>query len=340
MNEKICYLSLLLCLYVIRAHGLACAKNICYGSMQEIAQLSTNAPTHFYVRPDNHTSCLPGDCLAKLIAGQRLDCINNTLSRLTADKPWHLVTNLHLKPSCKERQTLLRQSLPYVDFALIDVQMATNAAALTGHSPCSILKLDNVNVSVEYFLLDNKPCTQAVKGDFPLWFHAAVSLLTTKPNMDNIHINNLVGTSSSVMIHLGSQRSRGHPVELNNLDISYITNGSIQMDSVRGRAVLRNLERVIQNFPPDPSNHFVYENVSSILNIYSFYGFDQILDTGKRTGIYPCSKDSGERCSINTLYAVSLPIFLALLLVGTCLWMCCRQDSRHKQQVEHEKTTH
>lgn len=310
------------------ASPMVCRSRVCYGYMQDLTR-KFRSHVDFFVRPENYSSCLPEDCLTKLISGQKLECNGETSSILYEDEPWYVPPNVHLKPACKETQTLVRQSKPEVDFEMTDIVTATKIVASDKHSPCTILKMGNVNVSIDSFILDNNLCTCAIKGSLPLWFQSAVSLLTSWPVIENVKLSNLMGKSSPALIHIGSQNKWGHPVLMKNVNVFDITNGSIQIEAVRGDVVFRNVEEVIQNCLPQYSNNFLFTNVSSIVNVASYYGFSQILGSSDPTDKMPCEDDKDSYCKNNTAYVVIVPSFLAFFLVMTCLCLCCKLDRRN-----------
>lgn len=322
------------CMHVARSSPPICIKEDCYGSIQNLVTLSPKSPISYYVKPDNFTSCHPRECLVKLKKGLKLKCGNTTVSLLRNEEiPWRVPINIHLKPSCKERQVLRRQSLADLDWNSIDVTSATRAAAQSGYAPCSLLKLCNSNCSVESFDVDNKQCIHHIKSILPLWFSAPVNLLTTKPMVTNVSIRDIgSNTSATVLIHAGSRLGNIYPVFATNVNISEVYGGSVQIDSVSGSLRISNVGHLIENVLPSDKEDFIYENVTEIVNVYSYSSIGQILSQA-----FHASKPTEcieEHCKFNTLYAVSVPMFLTLLLVCTCLWKGCTIEKKQEETKE------
>lgn len=320
-------------LYFCVIHGSPpiCIKESCYGSLQELTTLAPESHTVYYVRPDSFTGCHPRECLTKLRDGLKLVCKNSTVSLLTKEIPWSVPTNVHLKPSCKEMQVLRRQSLADLDWNSIDVISATKVVLQFGHGPCSLLKLCNSNCSVESFNVDNEPCTREMKTNLPLWFSAPVSLLTAKPTVTNVFIEDIGSLSApAVLLHISSRLGKIYPVTANNVSITGVFGGSVQIDSVSGHLRISNVGHLIENVLPSEKEDFIYENVTEIVNVYSYSSMRETLAQGAHS-----SKSTDcleETCKVNTLYAVSVPIFLTFLLVCTCLWKGCTLDKKQEQE--------
>jgi hypothetical protein len=318
--------------YVIHGSPPICIKDNCYGSMQELSTLEPSVtPILYYIRPDNFTGCNPRECLSKLRKGIKLECRNSTVSLLKIEKPWSVPTNVHLKPSCRDRQVLRRVSLADLDWNSINLISATKVVLQSGHAPCSLLDLCNSNCSIESFDVDNQPCTREMKTILPQWFSAPVSLLTTKPTVTNVFIGDIGSfTTPAVLLHISSRLGRPYPVTANNVSVSDVFGGSVQIDSVTGHLRISNVSHLIENVLPSEKEDFTYDNVTEIVNVYSYTSMRQILiQTTQSSKSTDCVE---ETCKVNTLYAVTVPIFLTFLLVCTCLWKGCTLDKNQEQE--------
>lgn len=331
MAEFLHIIAFTLYVYVVKGSPPVCMKESCYGSMEQLTTLTPELPVIYYVRPDNFTSCHPRECLTKLREGLNLECKNSTVSLLENEKPWSVPINVHLKPSCKERQVLRRQSLADLDWNSIDMISATKVVLHYGHGPCSLLELCNSNCSVESFNVDNKPCIREMTNPLPLWLSAPVSLLTTKLTLTNVFIGDIGSLSAPpVLLHISSRLGKFYPVKANNVTITSVFGGSVQIDAVAGHLKISNVGHLIENILPSEKEDFLYENVTDIVNIYSYTGMRQTLAQASHSS--ESTDCVEETCQVNTLYAVSLPIFLTFLLVCTCLWKGCTPDKRQEQE--------
>lgn len=312
--------ALLACVLVCRlpdTFGMACSERACYGTMNEMAGFSPVRDMAVFVRPDGYPSDTRSEAarLTQLMQGGKLSCGNDTFSYLETHAPWTLSAGIHLQPSCEERQTLKRVSSSGLDWESADVKDVARLAAAAGHSPCAVLALGNRNLSVESFALDNRDCIDRATSTFPLWFSAAVSLLTSKWSISRILLVDLSGTSE-IVLHVGSRLSKGYGILLEDVDFAGIRGGGIHLDALRGELHVSDSDLVVQSSPTSTS--FSYTNVTKIVQAFRYFGMEQLLASEES------SPAKGKKCvGTNTLLLVCLPVLLAFLLVGICFWKCC-----------------
>ena len=340
MSEPMVKLSILFLFLQKCSHALVCSSVGCYGTMQEIVTPQVASNLNYFVKPDNFTdTCLQSNCVEALIVGKRFNCGINTQSFLDVDMPWEIPVGVHLRPSCSERQSLVRTSTSRMSQHVADLAAVAKGIAQSGYSPCSVVKMSHTNCSIESFTPDNKVCADNLEftRPSPSMFLASISTLTSRPVLSNLKIADIDAKSGYTILHLGSQLTDNQEVFCENVTLSDMHNETIQLDFITGSINIISVAEIIENLIPGHDSQFTYANISHISKPILQSSLSQIIAL-KETSKALCREiHVSEICHTNTLYTVSIPLFFGMLLLCTCLWKCCHVEHEIKNQTNKKK---
>lgn len=213
------------------SHQLVCKKGTCYGKLEDI-DINTNVHT-FYVMPTefNNDNTNP---IHVLNAGGRFDCGENITTIHNDHKPWVIPANINIKPSCLQRQIILRKSRPSEDVNDIDRKSMAYITIDEGHTPCNILSITDSNVTIDNFEIDNSYCIEYYNISYiPKYMKASINIYPTKRILKDIHMTNLKG-SGGTLIHIMGISNTFPYTESENIQFQNITDGNIMLDMICG----------------------------------------------------------------------------------------------------------
>ena len=216
----------------VLCHGLLCSKTTCYGTLQETQQVKHESSVTFFLKPDNAR----GGAENIIWDGQNLYCGNSVTSDVSA--PLHIPAGMTLLPSCSERQTIRRTSRPSEQVRPDRSFLLARSSVEEGYTPCDILVLESENVSVRHFNLDNSLCLNHSSSwhFLPKYLSSSVVLISTKPEIRNLHLEDLHNKAGVLMYISG--RSTLHPSRVQNISLADLHNGEILVEMVTGNITI------------------------------------------------------------------------------------------------------
>lgn len=256
--------------------SIHCVKEVCYGTMQELQERPIQQDSIVYfVQPSHYNAPCPlNDCISLLRAGSKLDCKGNVSSH--TEDTWTIPRGVKLYPSCTMEQTLIREGSPSED--VLDTISLARVVIDDRKSPCSVLKIEDSQVEVSNFVLNNSECVSHMSDSMrETYLSSVVNVYPKKRNLSDISLTSLYTLGGKISIHMGSLSELFPILTLSNVDIYNIEGGQLSTEMICGDIKVQNV------------SGWILQDIPSYLCSKSDKQNDNITDSGV---MYPTSKVS------------------------------------------------